>query len=86
MQNTIHALVKNALEEHDISDFVIEIENISHQHAGHFNGNGQSHFVVVVESETLLKKRLLERHRILNGAVSHLLRSDEVHAVSFRIK
>ncbi|MDA0617254.1 MAG: BolA/IbaG family iron-sulfur metabolism protein [Proteobacteria bacterium] len=86
MQNTIHTLVTTALERHGIASFTITVENISHQHAGHFNGNGESHFVVTVESENLLKNKPLERHRILNEAVSYLLKNGEVHAISFKVK
>lgn len=85
MEGEIVQLLKASLVGKDIQDALIEVENISHKHAGHFKGSGQSHFVVRVKSRQLMQIKPLERHRVLNGGVSHLINSGKVHAISFEV-
>ena len=66
-----------------INDFTISIENVSHKHASHFTGNGNTHFIIMVESSSLFAKKPLERHRILNNATAELM--NEIHSISFKV-
>jgi BolA protein len=86
VQNIIKNLITQELEKYNIKDYQINIANVSHKHAGHFNGNGESHFDITVYSRNILTKTPLERHKILNQAVAELLKTEKVHAVSFKIK
>lgn len=84
METIIRSIVTNALEGENITDQTVEVQNISDQHAGHFTGNGQTHFVVTVRSQNLMKLKPIVRHKLLNNAVSHLLKTEQVHAISFK--
>ncbi len=85
MQNIIRNLITQELEKHNIKYSQTNIDNISYKHAGHFNGNGETHFDVTVYSNDLLIKKPLERHKVLNQAVAELLTTEKVHAISFKI-
>jgi stress-induced morphogen len=85
MHNGIRNLITQELKKHNVKDYQINIDNVSHKHAGHFNGNGESHFDVTVYSNDLLIKKPLERHKVLNQAVAELLKTEKVHAISFKI-
>jgi stress-induced morphogen len=85
MQNIIRNLITQELDKHNIEDYQINIANVSHKHARHFNGNGESHFDITVHSRNILTKKPLERHKILNQAVAELLKTEKVHAISFKI-
>ncbi len=82
MQDKIRKNISNALEAIFINNFEIIIENVSHKHAGHFTGDGYSHFIITVKSVELLAKKPLERHRILNDATAKFM--ETVHSISFR--
>ncbi len=85
MQKTIQNLIEKSLEIFDIKTFEVSVKNVSQRHADHFEGNGESHFNVNVKSNELTLKKPLERHRVLNNAVAHLLNSEKVHAISFKV-
>jgi len=85
MHNSIRDLIIHELKKHNVKDYQINVNNVSHKHAGHFSGNGESHFDVTVYSSDLLIKKPLERHKILNQAVAELLKTEKVHAISFKI-
>lgn len=85
MINKLRTLIDEALIANNCVDVSINIENVSHKHANHFQGNGNTHFVVIVQSPSLMQMPTVARHRILNGAVSHLLQSNEVHSITFSV-
>lgn len=63
----------------------LDVVNESHLHAGHASspGTGESHFRVLVVSPRFAGRGRLERHRLVNGALEHLLR-DRVHALAIK--
>jgi BolA protein len=63
----------------------LDVINESHMHAGHASspGTGESHFRVLVVSAAFEGCSRVERHRLVNEAVAHLLR-DGVHALAIK--
>jgi stress-induced morphogen len=86
MEQELKNLIQEALLKANFQNFEIKIENISHLHAGHFNGDGNSHFNIKIICEELKSLTPIKRHRILNGSISNLLTSEKIHAVSFSVK
>jgi len=83
MEKILHEKIGSTLGNISINDFIISIENVSHKHASHFTGNGNTHFIITVISSELLEKKPLERHRILNDATAELM--SEIHSISFKV-
>lgn len=83
METILHEKIASTLGNISINDFIISIENVSHKHASHFTGNGNTHFIITVISSELLAKKPLERHRILNNATAELM--SEIHSISFKV-
>jgi BolA protein len=65
----------------------LEVINDSARHAGHMgdDGTGESHFTVVVESVAFEGVSRVERQRLVNRALSDLLR-DRIHALAIRAR
>lgn len=63
----------------------LDVVNESHLHAGHLNSpnSGQSHFSVLVVAAAFAGKSRLQRHRIVNEALSAELQ-DGVHALAVK--
>jgi BolA family transcriptional regulator, general stress-responsive regulator len=61
----------------------LEVINESHLHAGHRGspGTGESHFRVLIVSPSFAGKSRLERHRLVNAALSAEL-AGKVHALA----
>ncbi|GIX21629.1 MAG: cell division protein BolA [Gammaproteobacteria bacterium] len=60
------------------------IEDQSALHAGHAGArSGKGHYAVTVVSAAFAGKSLLERHRMVYGALSAMLETD-IHALSIR--
>ena len=75
-----------------LNPVVLEFEDQSHRHAHHAemkkdsaSGSGETHIDVLVVSESFEGKRLLERHRMVNDAVSEEFKSG-LHALSIKAK
>jgi stress-induced morphogen len=81
METILHEKIATALSEISIDDCKIAIENVSHKHASHFTGNGNTHFVITVESNSLFAKKPLES--ILNNATANLM--NDIHSISFKV-
>lgn len=62
-----------------ISPDVLQVENESHMH--NVPANSETHFKVTVVSEAFEGKRLLQRHRLLNGLLREELEGP-VHALA----
>ena len=56
----------------------------SHRHAGHAGARpgGESHFSVEIVSEAFAGKSRVDRHRLVNAALSDELVPDGVHALA----
>ncbi len=63
----------------------LDLVNESHLHAGHHGspGTGHSHFSVLVVSEAFTARSRVERHRMVNAALSDEL-NGAVHALAVK--
>lgn len=80
VENEIRDLLMVALEPKRL-----DVVNESHLHAGHGGspGTGESHFRVLVVSDVFTGKNRLSRHRLVNDALTTLLRG-KVHALAIK--
>ena len=65
----------------------LKVIDESHQHQGHggWREGGETHFRVDIVSEAFAGKSRLERHRLVNAALSQEL-ADRVHALAIAAK
>ncbi|KAI7869775.1 bola-like protein-domain-containing protein [Spinellus fusiger] len=67
----------------------LDIKNESHLHAHHEpmrgNTNPETHFKIMVVSESFTGKTLMQRHRILHGLLEHELQTG-LHALVLKTK
>lgn len=65
----------------------LEVIDESHQHHGHggWREGGETHFRVHIVSEAFAGKTRLERHRLVNAALTQEL-ADRVHALAIAAK
>lgn len=63
----------------------LAVINDSERHRGHagYDGSGQSHFTVEIESAAFAGKSRLDRQRAVNAALGDLL-CDRIHALAIR--
>ncbi len=63
----------------------LDVVNESHLHAGHAGspGTGESHFRLLIVSPLFEGRSRVDRHRMVNEALSDLLR-DRVHALAIK--
>ncbi|MBE0407951.1 BolA family protein [Psychrobacter sp. AOP22-C1-22] len=67
----------------DLQPQHIELTNESMNHAGYFEGK-ESHFKLVIVSDTFEGKRLVARHQLVYGLANSLLTSQggQIHALA----
>ena len=65
----------------------LQVIDESHQHHGHggWREGGETHFRLYIVSEAFIGKSRLERHRLVNAALSEEL-ADRVHALAIAAK
>lgn len=65
----------------------LRVEDESHQHEGHagHRPGGQTHFRVYIVAEAFRGKSRIERHRLINNALSSEL-AGSVHALAIHAK
>ncbi|XP_022994950.1 protein BOLA1, chloroplastic [Cucurbita maxima] len=71
-----------------LSASVLEIEDVSHQHAGHAGvkgSDGETHFNVKIVSPNFEGQSLVKRHRMVYDALADELQSG-LHAISIVAK
>lgn len=62
----------------------VEVHDDSRRHAGHPGArDGRGHFMVTVVGDAFEGKPLLERHRMVYGALGDMMETD-IHALSIR--
>ena len=63
----------------------LEVTDDSHRHAGHAGARpgGETHFNVYIVSDAFRGKSRIERHRMVNGALSSEL-AGSIHALAIR--
>lgn len=77
------AMIRSRLEE-ALAPEDLEIEDVSHEHAGHEGAkSGGGHFNVMVVSNRFAGLSLLKRHRMVYDALGDAMRQ-EIHALSIR--
>lgn len=75
------ALIRERLQT-ALSPQSLEIQDDSARHAGHPGARGGGgHFHVVIVADAFRGKPLLERHRMVYGALGSMM-SSEIHALS----
>ena len=63
--------IKSILEQH-FSDFIIKVKDNSSMHKGHnnFDGTGQTHILIEINTKTKIQLDRLEIHRKINSLLS----------------
>nr|WP_264835053.1 BolA family protein [Kangiella profundi] len=63
----------------------LEIIDDSHKHIGHAGAKeGKGHFTVVIQSEALEGKRMLQQHRAIYDALGDMMETD-IHALAIKV-
>ena len=77
----LHAKLQAALAPH-----ALQVIDESNQHIGHAGAHpsGESHFRVRISSKAFAGKSLLQKHRMVNDAVSDELKT-RVHALAIEV-
>ncbi|XVE50931.1 hypothetical protein DITRI_Ditri01bG0202800 [Diplodiscus trichospermus] len=79
--------IKEKLER-ELSPIVLEVEDVSYQHAGHAGvrgSDGETHFNLKIVSKEFEGKSLVKRHRLIYGLLDNELQSG-LHALSIVAK
>jgi BolA protein len=64
---------------------LLEVADESHQHIGHAGAKtGMGHFAVTIQSPLFADKNLIQRHRLIYGALGSLMQT-EIHALRITI-
>ena len=63
----------------------LEIIDDSHKHIGHAGArDGKGHFTVIIQSEALEGKRMLQQHRAVYNALGDMMETD-IHALAIKV-
>lgn len=63
----------------------LEIIDDSHKHIGHAGAKeGKGHFTVLIQSEALEGKRMLQQHRAIYDALGDMMETD-IHALAIKV-
>ncbi|WP_018625536.1 BolA family protein [Kangiella aquimarina] len=63
----------------------LEIIDDSHKHIGHAGAKeGKGHFTVIIQSEALDGKRMLQQHRAIYDALGDMMETD-IHALAIKV-
>ncbi len=63
----------------------IEIIDDSHKHVGHAGAKGGlGHFTLIIKSEALEGKRMLQQHRAIYQALGSMMQTD-IHALAIKV-
>ncbi|MCW8855778.1 MAG: BolA family transcriptional regulator [Kangiella sp.] len=63
----------------------LEVIDDSHKHIGHAGAKeGKGHFTVVIKSEALEGKRMLQQHRMIYEALGDMMETD-IHALAIKV-
>jgi BolA protein len=68
----------------DLNAIEIEIEDQSADHAGHAGARSGAHFRLHLVSAAFAGQSLLQRHRMVNERLQHLLQG-RIHALTMRL-
>ena len=86
MQNSVEESIRQKLTD-NLSPTFLQIDNVSHQHAGHAGspGTGESHFNVTVVSQSFLGLHKVARFRKVHKLLKEEM-DGPVHALSLELK
>lgn len=63
----------------------LEIIDDSHKHIGHAGAkDGKGHFTVIIQSEALEGKPMLQQHRAIYDALGDMMETD-IHALAIKV-
>ncbi|HEY9030095.1 MAG TPA: BolA family protein [Kangiella sp.] len=63
----------------------LEVIDDSHKHIGHAGAKeGKGHFTVIIKSEALEGKRMLQQHRMVYEALGDMMETD-IHALAIKV-
>ncbi len=72
-------LIENLAPSH------LDIIDDSHKHIGHEGAKGGlGHFTVIIKSEALTGKRMLQQHRAIYQALGEMMQTD-IHALAIKV-
>ena len=79
--DTIAQKLKDALSPQHL-----EVEDVSHHHAGHagWRDGGGTHFAVTIRAASFAGKSRIQQHRLVNSILADELASD-IHALELHI-
>tara|TARA_B100000035_G_scaffold116281_1_gene98542 strand:+ start:1334 stop:1591 length:258 start_codon:yes stop_codon:yes gene_type:complete len=79
--DTIAQKLKDALSPQHI-----EVEDVSHHHAGHagWREGGGTHFTVTIKAESFAGKSRVQQHRLVNSILADEL-ADDIHALELHL-
>ncbi|NVK22071.1 MAG: BolA family transcriptional regulator [Kangiellaceae bacterium] len=63
----------------------LEVIDDSHKHVGHAGArDGKGHFTVIIQSEALTGKRMVQQHRAIYQALGEMMETD-IHALAIKV-
>ena len=63
----------------------LEVIDDSHKHIGHAGAKGGlGHFTVIIKSQALEGKRMLQQHRLIYDALGDMMQTD-IHALAIKV-
>ena len=79
--DTIAQKLKDALSPQHI-----EVEDVSHHHAGHagWREGGGTHFTVTIKAASFAGKSRVQQHRLVNSILADEL-ADDIHALELHL-
>ncbi|AKE52402.1 BolA family protein [Kangiella geojedonensis] len=76
----MNQLIADALQPEQL-----EIIDDSHKHIGHAGAKGGlGHFTVVIKSDALEGKRMIQQHRMIYDALGDMMQTD-IHALAIKV-
>lgn len=71
--------------ENALNPSQLEIIDDSHKHIGHEGAKGGlGHFTVIIQSEALTGKRMVQQHRAIYDALGEMMQTD-IHALAIKV-
>ncbi len=76
---SVQTIIESKLTQ-ELSPVFLDIENQSHEHAGHAHGDVESHFKVVIATAAFEGKRMVARHQMVYKILAEEM-NNPVHAL-----
>ena len=73
------------LLEQALNPTQLQVIDDSHKHVGHAGAKeGKGHFTVIIQSEALTGKRMIQQHRAIYAALGDMMQTD-IHALAIKV-